>query len=138
MATSYVFGAGTLTIGATSIPVQNVSYEETSEVIELYANKGFAVAIAEGKKSVKGSFTVAGYEDTIVSSIENSVMAPVATATTLAWALPLQGGGTKTFTLANVILTSKKFSSGNDKFGTMEVSYTAFSELSGDTVLTVA
>ena len=137
MATKYLFGAGTLTIGVASIPVQNVSYEETAENIELYANKSFAVAAAMGKKSIKGSFTVAGYEDTLVSSIENAVMAPIASDTSLSWALPAQGGQSTTFTLPNVILTSKKISSGNDKFFTMEVNYMALSELAGDTVSTV-
>ena len=138
MAVSFAFGSGTLTYGGTSIDVQNVTYEETAEVIELYTNKNFPVAAAVGKKSVKGTFSVGGVESTLLASIENATMAPQASATTLAWSLPLQGGGSASFTVANVVLGSKKLSASNDGFATMEVSWTGFAELAGDTVVTVA
>ena len=137
MAWSALFGAGTLTYGATEIPVSNISLDDNSEVIELTANKEFSLAAANGKRSIKGSFTVQGYESVLLSSIENAVMAPLASATSLTWVLPA-GVSSVTFTLVNVLLTSKKVSSGNDKFMSMEIGYIALPESGGDTVMTVA
>jgi hypothetical protein len=137
MATSYLFGAGTLTIGANEIPVSQITMEDSSETIDAWAGEDFPMASANGKRTVKGTFSVTGYEDTLLDDITAAVMAPIGgTPTTLAWELPASGGGTTTFTLASVLITDKKVSGGNDKFMTMECSYKAMRGAAG-AILTI-
>ena len=138
MAWSALFGAGTLSYGATSIPVQNITMTKKASIIKLQANKEFPIAAATGPKEISGTFEVAGYESTLFAAIENGTMAPISSATTLTWVLPAQGGTSVTFTLQNVVLGETSVSGKNDGFMTMKVNYEAIPELNGDTVLAIS
>lgn len=133
---AFLFGTGTLEIDNVAIPVQNISFEMSAESIPLYTNMSFPVAVATGKKSVKGSFTVGEINSALIAAIDNAIMQTAATETLLTWAALDTAGVTHTFGFPNITLTNKKFNAGTDKWLTMDVSFEAAASATGDHVMT--
>lgn len=138
MAQTLAFGSGTLKYGnGTDLGVSEIQLEVSEEEIALYGSKTFPIAVARGKGTVKGSFKVPAWDSTMLTDITNATMGPNTSETALVWDMTDTAGVVHRFTLGNITLTSKKMSSGNDKWLTMDVSFSAAAKASDGKVLAV-
>jgi hypothetical protein len=136
---AYAFGAGSLTYNSVEVGVlQEVSLDVSFNVVPLMGAMQFPVAIAKGPGNIKGSARFGNIEPSIIATVNNELMGPLASALQLVWEVPA-GTQTLTLTLPNVILSSWKIGGGNDKWALTDISFEAAAAAASPfNVLTVA